>query len=316
MSNLDFPRVVADTSTMNHEEWLKARHRGIGGSDAAAILGVSPWTSRYTLWQQKVADEPTSIPSTPAMAFGHRMEPYVAETFADLNQNMTVVDDLNLYAHPEYEFMQANLDRLIVEEGKPSAILEIKTSARPQSWIDGVPGYYVSQVQHYMAVTNIEMSYVAVLLNGQDLKTFEVPRNDKYINILIEKEAKFWEDVKKLIEPDVDGSESTFQAIRKSYEASAGKKIELPATAQDLFDARATAKKLVEEYTEEVRRAEAEIMKLLGDSEVGTIDGKSAVTWKEQTRVGVDSKRLKEEYPEVAEAVSKESSFRVLRVNR
>ena len=97
---LEFPTVVADTATMSRDEWLRARHMGIGGSDTGAILGVSPWESRYTLWKEKTSPQPDQSPPTDAMADGNLMEPVIAEIFAE-QSGMVVLEDTNLYAHPE-----------------------------------------------------------------------------------------------------------------------------------------------------------------------------------------------------------------------
>jgi len=314
ITSLTFPDVIADTSDMSKSEWLETRHRGIGGSDAAAILGVSPWTSRYALWSDKVADKPIELAQTPAMAFGHKMEPVVADAYAE-STGVDLVNDTNLYAHPEHKFMLANLDRLILgSDGKPASVLEIKTSANPYSWDDGVPPYYVSQVQHYMAVTGLPTSVVAVLLQGKEMRHYEVPRDDAYIDRLIELEAAFWDEVNKRVEPDIDGSDSTHQTIRKAYTASSGKEIDLDVSVMSLIERRADAKAKADVASEEVRKVESEIMTLLQDAEVGVVNGEPVVTWKEQSRSSVDTKRLKAEYPEIAEALTKSSSFRVLKV--
>ena len=314
ITSLDFPEVVADTADMTKDQWLETRHRGVGGSDAAAILGVSPWTSRYAVWSDKVAEKPIQLAQTPAMAFGHRMEPVVADAYAE-SSGTNLVNDTNLYAHPEHKFMLANLDRLILgSDGKPSSVLEIKTSANPYSWDDGVPAYYVSQVQHYMAVTNLPTSVVAVLLQGKEMRDYEVPRDNAYIDRLIEMESKFWDEVTKRIEPDIDGSDSTHQTIRKAYAVTQGKAVDLDTSFMALIERRASAKAQADECADAVRKIESEIMTLLSDAEIGVVNGKQVVTWKEQSRTSVDTKRLKEEYPEIAEALMKSSTFRVLKV--
>lgn len=311
MSALTYPEVVADTASMNRTEWLAARRFGIGGSDAAAILGVSPWQSRYSLYLDKTSAEPVQKSETAAMRFGNIMEPVIAELFAE-RANVTVVKDTNLYRHPEHEFMLANLDGVVsTTGGDADALLEVKTSR--YQW-NRVPDYYVSQVQHYMAVTNMPVTYVAALFNGEEFTYFEVPRDEAYIDRLVNLEGEFWQSVQKQLQPDIDGSEATYNAIRKQYEAEAGSGVELDADIAQLIEERAQAKTLLEKYEAQVREAESKIMTALGQAEFGTIAGKSVVTWKAQTRSSIDSKALKEAHPEIAEQFTKASSFRVLRV--
>lgn len=311
-NTLEYPNVIADTTDMSRDEWLAARRLGIGGSDVAAILGVSPWASRYSLWLDKTEQSPVIKAETPAMRFGNVMEPVVKSVFADAC-DMEVLDDKHLYAHPEHQFMLANLDGLVCSknDGKPDAVLEVKTSRF--EW-DRVPDYYVSQVQHYMAVTNLEMTYVAALFGGEQFKFFEVPRDDNYINSMMDAEAEFWNDVITAQAPKIDGSEATYDAIRKSYQAEQGKTIELQPDVLQLIEQRAAAKVLVSKFEQEVREAESQIMEALKDAEIGTVDGKSVVTWKSQSRSSVDTKALKEAHPDIAEQFTKSSSFRVLRV--
>lgn len=311
---LTYPKRVVDTAALTRAEWLAARNEGIGGSDAAAILGVSPWTSRYSLWLDKTtAPAQKSVkPETAAMRFGNLMEPVIRDMFAQ-QTGFEVVNDTNLYKHPEHEFMLANLDGVVSTSGcgDVDALLEVKTAR--SAWNE-VPAYYVSQVQHYMAVTGVEMTYVAALFGGEDYAMFEVPRNDAYIERLIEAESEFWHAVRNAIEPAIDGSKSTHDTLRKSYDVDAGKSVELDQSITEMIEWRSNAKLLVEQYEAEVREAESRIMDALRDAEVGTVDGHPVVTWKSQSRSSIDTKALKEAHPEITEQFTKASSYRVLRV--
>lgn len=89
----------ADTRDMSRSAWLEARRAGIGGSDAAAILGASPWATPLSVWADKqglTEDKPDTI----AMRFGRDAEEIVARWFAEdtgktvarCNAKLTVVD--------------------------------------------------------------------------------------------------------------------------------------------------------------------------------------------------------------------------------
>jgi putative phage-type endonuclease len=314
-SLLTYPIVVADASTLSREEWLALRQTGIGGSDAAAILGVSPWTSRYALWADKAATTVKVGKETAAMAFGTRMEPVIREAFAE-QTGLRVVTDDNHYRHPQHDFMLANLDGLVLDDftGEPIAVLEIKTASRASDWQNGVPAYYVSQVQHYMAVTNLPLTYVAVLIAGTDLRTYTVERDQGYIATLIKAEAEFWQSLQSLTEPEVDGHDSTRDALRDAWQPESGKEIELDADFADLIAERAALKAEIDARAERVKALESAIMRVMEDAEVATINGEKVVTWKAQTRTSLDTTKLKKEHPEIAEQYAKTSSFRVLKV--
>ena len=308
MKTLTYPNAIADTSKMSRAEWLNARKSGIGGSDAAAILGVSPWASPYSLWLDKTG-KGVEKTETPAMRFGNLMEPVIRGQYEFIN-SVSVIEDKTLYQHPEHEFMLANLDGVVFQEGEALGILEIKTSR--YTW-DAVPAHYYAQVQHYLAVTNQQQAWVAALFNGENLETFDVPRNDAYIERLIEAESNFWDSVVNSKRPDVDGTEATHDALRKAWSPEKGKTVQIPNLATLIAD-RMIAKANFDAAEAELKEAEYKIMEQMGDAEEAELNGTVRVTWKAQSRSSLDSKALKEAHPDLAEQYTKTSSFRVLRI--
>lgn len=312
MKTLTHPTALADTSKMTRPEWLRARRSGIGGSDAAAIMGVSPWASQYSLWMDKTG-QPIEKAETPAMRFGNLMEPVIREQY-EFIQSVVVLEDKTLYQHPVHKFMLANLDGVVFDpatKGEPLGILEIKTSRH--TW-DEVPAHYYAQVQHYLAVTNLEMAWVAALFGGETLETFDVPRNDAYIERLIEAEAEFWQKVQDAQRPDVDGTEATHDALRKAWSPEPGKVVQV-LNLDDLVQQRAAAKAKVDAADAELKQVESQIMEHLGDAEVAiNADGEVRVTWKSQSRSSIDTKALKGSHPELVDEFTKTTSFRVLRM--
>jgi len=312
---LTYPVAIGDEATLTKPEWLAVRHTGIGGSDAAAIFGKSPWKSTYALWTEKVREEPPApLPATQAMAFGTQMEPHLRTLFAEVT-NLTVIEDTTIYAHPEHDWMLANLDGVVLDDftGEPVAVLEIKTASQPQKWANGVPEHYRLQVVHYLAVTGLAKGYVGVLLRGEEFRTYEVQRDEAEITHLIATEERFWHSVLEHREPEVDGSDSTKAALLDTYPTSDGE-VDLDPTVIELIERRAGLKRDADAVAEEIKAIDAAIMRMLGDAEVGKVDDRKVVTWKTQQRSTIDSKRLKAEMPEVAEQFSKTSSTRVLRI--
>jgi len=306
--------VVADATYQTHDEWLVSRKGGIGGSDAAAILGVSPWTSAYSLWLDKTDLNLVEHEETPAMRFGTLMEGPIRDTYRE-HSGRSVVETPFTYAHPEHSFMRANLDGLILDDdGFAEAVLEVKTSANPYAWADGVPAYYVAQVQHYMAVTNLPTAVVVVLIGGEDLQIFEVEADADYQAALIKAEAEFWRSVQEGTEPQLDGAKATHEAIRKQWTAEAGKTVELNQEALAAIGKRQQATEAIAELEAEKREAEATIMKALAEADAGTLHGSTVVTWKEQTSNRLDTKALKEAHPDLAAEFTKASTTRVLRI--
>ena len=322
MDVLSYPDPVVDTADLQHEDWLEFRQRGIGGSDAAAVLGISPWKSAYRLWVEKTSPVVPNGGSSPAMAYGSGAEGDVADHFS-LTTGLTIANDTHLYAHPDHPHMLANLDRLVLDEitGLPVSVLEIKTSGR-EWW--RVPPYYESQIQHYMAVTGLPHAYCAVYYHDGDLSLpvvidpdrfaiFEVPRNEAFIDLLVEQEAGFWAMVERHVAPPIDGSPSTHDVLRKMYTSTGGKVTNLRSEIVELIERRNRAKAAIAQQEDEVREIESQIMAELKDAEGGVVDGDLVVTWKTQRRTSLDQAALKKAHPDLAEQFAKSSEYRVLR---
>lgn len=157
--------ILANTSEMSHEEWLAARRKGIGGSDAAAIAGLNKWKSPVAVYLEKIGQAPEENVSSEAAYWGTVLEDVVAQEFSK-RTGLKVRRRNAILQHPEHSFMLANVDRLIVGE---KAGLECKTASEylKEEWKDDeVPAQYLIQCQHYMAVTGYDAWWIAVLIGG------------------------------------------------------------------------------------------------------------------------------------------------------
>ena len=311
-------KILVSTKNLSREEWLKKRNDGIGGSEAPAVAGVSRWKTPLQVWLEKTGVVPPASAQSEAAYWGTRLEDIIAEEFAR-RTGMRVERLEEMLQHPEYPFMIANIDRIILDEaGRATAILECKTAGefRRHEWEDGrVPDEYIVQVQHYLAVTGLKKAYVAALIGGQHFVIREIERDDELIDYLIRIEADFWRLVESRTPPPIDGSDAAAELLKKLYpEAKAGSAIDLPTEAEALIRQWREAK--AEEEAAAARRQEAEnkLKALLEDKEVGLLGGKPVVTWKNFTRKTIDSKRLKKDYPDIYDQYAKESTYRQFKI--
>lgn len=176
------------------EDWLKARTTGIGGSDVAAILGLSKWKTPLQVYQEK-RGEIAPQADNDAMRWGRYLEPVVRQAYADeTGREVRVLDEL--VRHPLYEHMIANLDGFVIPEAGPRRVFEAKTARTADGWgepgSDQIPQPYLLQVQHYMAVTGFVVADVAVLIGGSDFRLYEVPADAELQQMLVDAEAEFW----------------------------------------------------------------------------------------------------------------------------
>lgn len=221
-------------------EQIEFRKGGIGGSDAAVVLGVSPWKSALELWLEKTGQVEDTKEST-RLSAGSFLEPFIA---AEVQRGRVIAhgegrhldricsgkqllgEGGEMLTHPDHPFMLANTDRTIGgakvgDRWIPSGILEIKTAgewAFKRGWGQGVPLYYQVQCQHYMAVTGARFAIVACLEGLERVHVWELKRDDHFIiERLIPKLADFWAKVESKTPPQVDDSDSCARALRLMY---------------------------------------------------------------------------------------------------
>jgi len=311
---------LVDTVSLSREDWLSVRKTGIGGSDAAAAVGLSPYMSPLELWMIKTgrdADLPKPDPddTTDPVYWGTLLEPVVAASYT--KQTGRRVRRINaVLRHPTIPWMLANIDREVI--GAPEvSVLECKTAGEfgARLWREGVPEYVQIQVQHQLAVTGKHAADVAVLLCGQKLEVHRIVRDDSLIARLIELEAAFWRYVQTDTPPPADGSESADRALRCLYPGTGG--------TVDFTDDRAlsaTFADLVSVRTEiESREAvEAQLKQTLaqamGEADRAQFETGSVSYKRSKDGTAIDLKRLLADQPELASqyAITKPGSRRFL----
>jgi putative phage-type endonuclease len=174
------------------EEFLADRKRGIGGSDAAKVLGISKWGGPLSVFMDKTGRSPERE-MTEAMEMGIILEEIVARLFT-MRTGLKVARVNKMLQHPEHPWMVANVDRRLVGARKG---LECKTAhfMKGSQWEgDELPDDYYCQTQHYCAVTGWASCWIAALVGGQRFIYKEVLRDDGFIKEMIVRESEFWHD--------------------------------------------------------------------------------------------------------------------------
>ena len=199
------------------EEWLAQRKLGIGGSDAAAILGLSPWKTNVQLWEEKTGRrEDQDISDNPQVQYGVGCELHMREMFKlDFPEFKVGHAEHAIIAHPEFPYLQASLDGMITDTDGKRGVLEIKTallnSATDRAkWSGYVPQPYFVQVLHYMLVTGADFAIIKARLRSEWDETitiqerhyrFERADHENDIAYLLEREHDFWRHVETDTKP-------------------------------------------------------------------------------------------------------------------
>ena len=319
-------------STVRQEEdedaWLKARTRGIGGSDIGAICGVSPFTSARQVYLNKTGQFTESMkPGAAAqerMHFGHLLEPIVADEFAarELVEDKAHLKLVNIGAtlqHKDYPWALANVDRLIVDtDGRPWGILECKTTSEymNEEWESGESlQSYVYQLNWYLWILGLERGYFACLVGGNKFYIYPVYRNDELINeVMLPAAKKFWnENVLALKEPEMQSVDTDF--VNQTY-SDVVKNSELVMeddTANDLAETVFNCKRQIKELTSIMEEAQNKLKDRLKENEIGYTKDYT-IKWSPRSQKRVDNDKLKKEYPDVYQEVLKTISFRTMSV--
>lgn len=222
---LSYATEVVDISGLSEEDWLEYRRQGIGGSDVAAVMGVSPFATLRDLYNDKcgITDAILTEDNWVAKEVGHRLEDLVAKIFA-YKTGYKVFAVRKLFRHPHYSFMQANVDFFVELPDGSIAILECKTSNYncKDKWNDGaVPVNYEWQCRHYMAVMNLNCAYIACLYgnNENDFVYRKIDRDEGIEQDMIEMEEYFWNEyvLKRIEPPYTETGDLVLESIRRHY---------------------------------------------------------------------------------------------------
>ncbi len=212
-------RVQGSTSEQINARWREMRKQGIGGSDAGAILGLNPWKSPLSVWSDKLGYA-GDVPENAYMEWGNRLEPLVADKFADEHPEKKIRRVNGTFVSRSNLWQFANIDRKVIEPDGTHSVLEIKTASAYSTdrWRDAPPASYVAQVTHYLAVTGWTRAYIAALIGGNDYREYIIERNDDDIDFLNEREAEFWNEyVLTRTMPALVGSPDEASALHGIY---------------------------------------------------------------------------------------------------
>ena len=303
---------ITKVKTANHEEWLALRKCYIGGSDAAAVVGLNNFSSPYSLWAEKTG-RIHGFEGNLATEVGAFLEEFVAQKFAQ-ETGKKVRKRNQSFLNSLYPFAIANIDREIVGE---DAGLEIKTtdSLNLKRFKGGeYPANYYCQCVHYMAVTGKKRWYLAVLIGNKEFKWFTIERDEAEIAALMTAEAAFWEYVKTDTPPPVDGFKATTDAVNSIYADSNDNVVDLYGHRSDLAQYIAL-KQQIKELEKMRDEASNRVKAFMGESGGGECDG-FRVSWKSQTRSTFDRERFAADNPDIdLSEYFTESSTRPFRVS-
>lgn len=289
---------ITETKVNSHKEWLEERRKGIGGSDAATIVGLNAYDNTYNLWLDKQGMLPPKEENL-AMKFGTFNEEFVARLFTEATGKKVHVRE-GVIRNSDYPFAHANVDRWLDNE---NAGLECKTTSAYSKYKfenGDYPNHYYAQCLHYMAVTGAEKYYLAVLIGNNDFRWFEINRDaetQEAIDSLMEAEKAFWNLVKNNEVPEFDGSPEIDQILDSKYTEFSEEPMELINKDVQIEEYLRLGDE-IKSLTSKRNAIKQELKDTLGNSTVANSNFYS-VTWKPYTKSNFDYKRFIAEHPEI-----------------
>lgn len=297
------PSVQAD----QHDLWLATRREGLGGSDIAAVLGLSTFATPYEVWLDKTGRLPPED-STYLMERGHRFESPCAQWFCD--ETGLSAKKTGTWRRDDEPWMQANPDRFLSDgagyEGK------IVGEDWGRHWKFGPAQHAAYQALWCMAVTGLDRWYIAAAMDNR-FQWWRIPRDDRLLDEVVDRCGTWWyRHVVADSPPEVDGAESTTEALVRAYAQPEpawrpygedcpeplSDMVEFPGLT-GLAARRRALKQLERETAAELRRVENEIKAGLGHARVGLEDGVPVLGWPGRLRVAVDTKLARDTAPQL-----------------
>lgn len=201
--------IHAGTFTPADQAWHDIRQTGITGTEVAAIMGLSPYSSAYKIWAIKTNRIDGHVPQNRPMRLGQLIEPALLQMFTEEHPEMAVIE-VGTYKHVDHPELVANPDA-IAYEGDKLWIVEIKTAR--QYW-ETVPEHYIRQTWHYADVFGADGIKV-ISYAGGIYTEWEVPFTADELKEQRKTVLHFWNElVQKDVEPDWDTSDATYEVVR------------------------------------------------------------------------------------------------------
>src|SRR5687768_2620585 len=253
----------------------------IGGSDVAAILGISPWKSPVDLWLDKTTPRPEDGQNMAAKRRGSRLEPYIRDMITE-EYGLKIVRVNQRYVDAEFPFLGCEIDAETETEN-----IEIKTvhPFKAKEWgeheTDQLPLHYIAQAQHGLGITGKTVCRFFALI-GDDLKPYFVERDDETIEAMRSRCIAFWHNhVLTGIPPELDyDHKDVLETLARMYPGTDGTIIDALPDHEHWRTVYETAAKMADRYEGVVRGAKAHLLEEMGPAAAIRFDDGMAFTRK------------------------------------
>lgn len=300
------------------------RNQYIGGSEIAKIMGLSRWGTPLQVWAIKTGKiQAPDLSDVEAVKMGNRLEQFVADLFTE-ETGKAVRRAPKAYQHSKYPYMVAHIDRIVTGTDE---LLECKTAStfKKEEWEgDEIPQEYILQVMWYLGITGRKIGHIAVLIGGQQFKTKQIEFDAELFDAMVEAAKDFWENhVMTDTPPKVSANDD--ETLSEMFSSDSDFIIELypideksEAATIDFENKVALIKELEAQKSDidkEIKQHKNDLKMVIGDN-LGIKTPKYVVTNKTVNRSDIDSTRLREERPDIADLYTRNTSYKRLNISK
>ena len=301
---------ITKIKTNSHEEWLEERKKSLGGSDVGAVLGMSEYSSPYTIWAEKTGKLP-AFEGNEWTRLGNDLEDYVAKRFSEAS-GLKVVNDKATWRNSKHPHLHANFDRKVVGM-KAGVECKLTSELNAKKYKNGAfPDRFYAQCVEYLCVTEFDRWFLVVLIYGKGIKIYQMTRiaddvvpewcessvyvENSEIEALAKATGDFWNNcVLTNTPPATDGSGSTSETLTTLYPESNGNTVNLFAYDDALRQYIAIGKQI-----DELKKLKDEmankVKAFMGESGKGE-SNHFKVSWSSYLRTTFDHKKFAADNP-------------------
>jgi len=290
------------------ETFLLDRKLGIGGSDIAPIMGLSPFATPLDVYRDKMNPEVIYEEESEDLKRGARVEKYILQEYSEVN-NCSLETNLPPFIHLEYPFMRGNIDAKVVGQ---NVIVEAKSTKCPiAKWEEGIPEYYRTQVAYYAMLSNADRVDVPVLFSNWQYACFTYWRDYEYEAHIKKAVIDFWNNHIVAGIPPEPSTPAELQAVYPKIDDA--KTIKADSEIRETVSLWQETSLRRRELEKQEEKLKIEIQNFMGDA--GILDsGFCKVALKERTAIRLNTCALKEAIPELYKEYSNDNTYRILQI--
>lgn len=279
-------------ATVGSAEWHAARRTRINGSEIAAVMGISPYESPFSLWHRK-AGLISDVLTNDVMYWGTQLEPVIRQEWNGRHREAGIwAEETGQWRHRDRDWQGGSPDGIVRPihtpgDVVPTALLEVKTARYDDEWgeesTDEIPVHYRAQVLWYLDVFGLDRCHVAVLIAGSDYREYEVRYAAAEVAQMRTKAREFLDTLDNNVMPRIDGHEATYEAVRELHPEIDPTSVDLPAgVAVPYLEALAA----VRASEEEKRRCSGLVIDAMGSAKDAYFDGRRIASRQAKSSAG------------------------------